>query len=433
MAAYETDSKMEGDRVLLRRESTGSTESGSDEAQSYSARTFSSCSGAEEEGGEVKGFQKVAEAVTPDEQRRFVLPATDDPYDLILSLDPRKYKTETWVTLLCYLLAVTVAFGVQSPFAMVTLTLFWRLVYNVGIGYGLYHQSKSLALTRWMKELQKNPFSPQYQFVRGVLVSAIGEMHVQDHKLPADYYVWILTRNVVAIVESNDILCFTLCALKYAVNIRIYGMNEMDGTFQLKEEAQGLLNMVWDLMGILLIFLSLWGRYSAGRKAGEYAWYWGDFFFIRTQSARITDGIFELFPHPMYTVGYCWIYGCALLARSTTVLLLAMVMHISQLIFLWIVEYPHVDKLYGSNDLQVPGAFKVANIFLFINFDIFRASDVNLFLTVFFMCIAYELGSQQGGPFDHDWVSKCLNRNQTSCVGNHRQCELSEFYVTCKI
>ena len=406
MGSFGSDSKLEGDTALLRRTRGDSSESLSEPEVSCSARTVSSGSGNEGCGNASEStFEKVAEAVTMDEQRRFVLPETDDPYDLILSFNPRKYNTETWVTLLCYLLAFSVAGFVQSPMAMVALTLVWRMAYNLGIGLGLYHQSKSLALTRWMKELQKNPFSPTYQFVRDILVSAIGEKHVQDHKLPADYYVWILTRNLIAIVESNDILCFTLCALKYGIYIRIYGMNEVDGTFRVNEESEGLLNTVWDLMGVLLITLSLWGRISAGRKAGEYAWYWGDFFFIRTQSTRITDGIFELFPHPMYTVGYCWIYGCALLARSTTILLLAMVMHISQLLFLWIVEYPHVDKLYGSNDLQVPQAYKVANIFLLINFDIFRASDVNLALTAVFMCMLYELGSQDGGPFDHDWVS----------------------------
>ena len=59
--------------------------------------------------------------------------------------------------------------------------------------------------------------------------------------------------------------------------------------------------------------------------------YWGDFFFLRTGSRMLSfDGVFELVPHPMYTIGYGWTYGCAILARSSTVLAVGMAFHLSQ-------------------------------------------------------------------------------------------------------
>ncbi len=85
--------------------------------------------------------------------------------------------------------------------------------------------------------------------------------------------------------------------------------------------------------------------------AGEYCWYWGDFFFRKDMNLTF-DGIFELFPHPMYTVGYVMYYGCAMIVRSYTVLFAGLFAHLMQLGFLVFVEEPHIQRTYGSGQKE---------------------------------------------------------------------------------
>ena len=138
---------------------------------------------------------------------------------------------------------------------------------------------------------------------------------------------------------------------------------------------------------------------DAHRCIGEYCWYWGDFFF-RKEMQLTFDGIFELFPHPMYTVGYSLYYGYSLICRSYTMLFVSLFAHGLQLTFLFIVEEPHIERLYGkpnsgsadSKSLEwhmlydpKAGLFpaKRENV-LFAHLDLFRSGDFALLVVALY-------------------------------------------------
>ena len=91
------------------------------------------------------------------------------------------------------------------------------------------------------------------------------------------------------------------------------------------------------------------------------------------------DGIFNVFPHPMYTVGYAWMYGLSILSGSFQVLTLTMISHCLQLFFLAYCEEPHILRTYGVEFPKTKRSHQ-ENILIIKNFDPFRASDWSIVL-----------------------------------------------------
>jgi len=224
----------------------------------------------------------------------------------------------------------------QPVFAI--LFLFWRGCYNVGIGYLLHIQSHHRRLVAWAKRWNlfvnpstgKNPRPWLYMLIKRELETKIPERY-KFEDAPIEYNTWLVFRRVVDLILMCDFTSYCLFAI--ACGGRPAG------------EGIAMTVARW-VTGIILVGFNLWVKLDAHRVVKDYAWYWGDFFYLIDQELTF-DGVFEMAPHPMYSVGYAGYYGISMMAASYNVLFISIVAHAAQFIFLVYVENPHIEKTYN--------------------------------------------------------------------------------------
>lgn len=257
-------------------------------------------------------------------------------------LDPRQPKNLSDAVVLVILalhilLAYTLPDGLKIPvFAVVF--MFWRASYNIGIGYLLNVQSHHRRLVAWTKKLKlferpENGDQPRpwlYSLLKREFEAKIPADYAFD-KAPIEYNTWLLFRRVVDLILMCDFVSYCLFAILCA--------NTPDG------ESIPIYLARWGL-GVGLFAFNLWVKLDAHRVVKDYAWYWGDFFFLIDQELTF-DGVFEMAPHPMYSIGYAGYYGISMMAASYEVLFISIAAHVAQLIFLVVVEEPHIEKTYN--------------------------------------------------------------------------------------
>lgn len=217
--------------------------------------------------------------------------------------------------------------------------LFWRACYNVGIGYLLHIQSRHWRLVAWAKRSKifvdpktgENPHPLLYRILKREMETKIP----QDYRFedaPVEYNTWLVFRRVVDLILMCDFISYVLFAM--ACGGRPAG------------EGVALTILRWTT-GWGLFGFNIWVKLDAHRVVKDYAWYWGDFFYLIDQELTF-DGVFEMAPHPMYSVGYAGYYGISLIAASYRVLFISIVAHAAQFAFLVWVENPHIEKTYNS-------------------------------------------------------------------------------------
>ncbi|PPQ99600.1 hypothetical protein CVT24_005176 [Panaeolus cyanescens] len=186
---------------------------------------------------------------------------------------------------------------------------FWRTAYDAGLGWVLTKQSKKKWIVRVVQKhgwLDADRRPEVRNWIRKQLADKMGKDYSFDD-LPLEYNTWLLFRQLVDVILVKSIR--------------------------------------W-LGGIVLIGFNLWVKTEAHNVVKDYGWYWGDCFFQR--GALVFDGVFELAPHPMYSVGYAGYYGLSLISGSYAVLFVSLVAHAAQFAFLVLFENPHIERLYGK-------------------------------------------------------------------------------------
>ncbi|TGO46257.1 hypothetical protein BOTNAR_0600g00030 [Botryotinia narcissicola] len=267
----------------------------------------------------------------------FTVPQTHDMVSQLL--DPRQPKNlSDLIVLVILALHIFALYALPSSLkrpVFAVLFLFWRGCYNVGIGYLLHIQSHHKRIVAWAKKWNlfenpvtgKNPRPWLYKLIKTELETKIPEDY-KFEEAPIEYNAWLVFRRVVDLILMCDFTSYCLFAIAC-------GGAPSD-------ESLVMSTLRWGA-GIILVLFNLWVKLDAHRVVKDYAWYWGDFFYLIDQELTF-DGVFEMAPHPMYSVGYAGYYGISMMAASYSVLAISIVAHIAQFAFLLVVENPHIDK-----------------------------------------------------------------------------------------
>ncbi|KAH8596044.1 phospholipid methyltransferase-domain-containing protein [Bisporella sp. PMI_857] len=290
----------------------------------------------------------------------FTVPQTHDMVSQLL--DPRQPKNLSDLIVLA-ILAIHIAALYYLPASLkqpvlAVLFLFWRGCYNLGIGWLLHIQSHHRRLVTWAKrwDLFENPKSGRnprpwlYKLIKSELETKIPKDYTFE-EAPIEYNTWLVFRRVVDLILMCDFTSYCLFAI--ACSGRPVG------------EGFAMTLARW-VAGVVLVGFNLWVKLDAHRVVKDYAWYWGDFFYLIDQELTF-DGVFEMAPHPMYSIGYAGYYGISMMAASYSVLFISIVAHVAQFIFLVYVENPHIEKTYNPppprkrGPIPTPSDFAHAN------------------------------------------------------------------------
>ncbi|KAJ2903468.1 phosphatidylethanolamine N-methyltransferase [Zalerion maritima] len=331
----------------------------------------------------------------------FTVPTTHDMVSQLL--DPRQPKNLSDVIVLAILaLHILAAWLLPSQLkrpAFGLIFAFWRACYNIGIGYLLNIQSNHKRLVRWAwkfhlfenPETGKNPRPWLYKLLKSELEAKIPEDY-KFEEAPIEYNTWLVFRRVVDLILMCDFVSYCLFAI-------VCGHRPENESLPM-----GLARWIF---GISLVAFNLWVKLDAHRVVKDFAWYWGDFFYL--VDADLTfDGVFEMAPHPMYSIGYAGYYGISAMAASYPVLFISIAAHLTQFAFLVIVENPHIEKTYNpppprkrttsqgevdsvdgtasSSPQELPDApVSTHHLLGLANFDLLRTVDYSVVLLMFYV------------------------------------------------
>lgn len=322
----------------------------------------------------------------------FIVPQT---HDMVKTLFDPTIKKSLFEMLIVGILTINMGAVFLIPDnsirikCFIGLYVFWRLSYDFGIGYVLRQQSLHNKWVKWCRDnkiFEKNNKSFFSRLLKYEIGSQMGKTYDID-EYPIEFNTWLIFRRFVDLILMSDFVNFVGLFMVCFIDNDYESIN--------LDQQNNWLVYLRVVTGITLIIFNYWVKVNAHNTIKDYAWYWGDFFFRQINNEDlIFDGVFEMVPHPMYSVGYIGYYGFALIAKSYTVLIFACFGHFLQMIFLHFIENPHIDKIYGpsANEIDSLKLIKLKDLKNFNNakpligvwnFNILRGSDLMNLVLIF--------------------------------------------------
>ncbi|KZO97479.1 phosphatidylethanolamine N-methyltransferase [Calocera viscosa TUFC12733] len=290
-----------------------------------------------EEEDKDKPKEEIIWGKTPD-GTVFRVPTT---HDVLTSLfDPRQPKSHLDALTLFTLSAQIVLFIALprnvSQILFVLYFAFWRTAYDAGLGWVLTQQSKKRWVVREVKNrgwMDKKRRPQVAAWIQKQLEGKMGKDYDFD-TLPIEYNTWLIFRQFVDIILLNDFVAYCMFAFSH---------------FRVPNNLSMTMHLLRWICGFLLIAFNWWVKTEAHHVVKDYGWYWGDVFFARGN--LVFDGVFEMAPHPMYSVGYAGYYGLSLIVGSYAVMFVSLAAHAAQFGFLLYFENPHIARTYGQKKM----------------------------------------------------------------------------------
>ncbi|TRM63145.1 phospholipid methyltransferase-domain-containing protein [Schizophyllum amplum] len=210
---------------------------------------------------------------------------------------------------------------------------FWRGAYDAGLGWVLTKQSKKKWIVREVQRrgwLDENRRPEVRNWIRAQLAGKMGKDYSFD-ELPLEYNTWLLFRQLVDVILLNDFVAYCMFAFS---------------CFRVPDDLPVAVHVLRWIGGIALIAFNLGSRLRPRCRQGLRL-VLGRCFFQRGN--LVFDGVFELAPHPMYSVGYAGYYGPSLIVGSYAVLFVSLAGHAAQFGFLVFFEiHVHIERAYGQ-------------------------------------------------------------------------------------
>ena len=152
---------------------------------------------------------------------KFEVPPTRDTLSMLMRLN----ELPTLCTWACIAFTVYIAlpqryfgypvldyFGVQGypRHYLLYVAIFWRLMYNVTLGYVLDYQSRTKGLTEYVRRVSARKSGLAYHVLRMLLRGNLGCDAIVEK--PPEFNSWILNTQFVNIILPNDVFAFLMFA-----------------------------------------------------------------------------------------------------------------------------------------------------------------------------------------------------------------------------